>query len=124
MHPKAILLAVATVLPICQASLLLDNRALASAESLLDKTHGANASYLETLSEKQRQVFDYVLEALDENFSPPFLVSNGSSSSSSCRFDVGGQFNSPRYSAWYAVGLLARNGKGDVDTASTMLRDV
>ncbi|KAJ7162860.1 hypothetical protein C8R46DRAFT_1101709 [Mycena filopes] len=58
------------------------------------------------MSEKQRQVFDYILDALEENYSPPFL------------------FNSPRYSAWYAVGLLARNGNGDVATASTILQDV
>ncbi|KAJ6527180.1 hypothetical protein B0H19DRAFT_1196617 [Mycena capillaripes] len=106
MHLKSILLAVAAALPVCRAFIPLDSRAPASAESLLDKTRGANASYLETLSEKQRQVFEYVMEALDENYSPPLL------------------FNSPRYSAWYAVGLLARNGKGDVDSASTMLRKV
>lgn len=35
-----------------------------------------------------------------------------------------GQFGSPRYSAWYSVGLLARNGKGDVEAASSMLKDV
>ncbi|KAJ7119751.1 hypothetical protein C8R44DRAFT_982399 [Mycena epipterygia] len=101
------LLTLATALPVCLASFPLDARAAVSAESLLDRARGgANASYLETMSEKQRDLFEYVLEALDENFSPPFL------------------FNSPRYSAWYSVGLLARNGKGDVETASSMLKDV
>ncbi|KAJ6455479.1 hypothetical protein C8R45DRAFT_1036459 [Mycena sanguinolenta] len=94
-------------LPVCLATLAPDARsALSSSESLLGRGVNASSSYLETLSERQRQVFEHVMEALDENFSPPFL------------------FNSPRYSAWYAVGLLARNGQGDVETASEMLKDV
>jgi hypothetical protein len=66
------LLAVAA-LPAC---LSLDARAPGpvSRESLLDTARGANASYLETLSTNQRGLFDYVLDALDDNFSPPFLV--------------------------------------------------
>ncbi|KAJ7676870.1 hypothetical protein DFH06DRAFT_1169211 [Mycena polygramma] len=102
---KTVLLVGTTILPTCLASLPLDARALGPS-ACLKGTRAVNASYLETLSDKQREVFDYVLEALDENFSPPFL------------------FNSPRYSAWYAVGLLARNGEGDVATASTILKDV
>ncbi|KAJ7348179.1 hypothetical protein DFH08DRAFT_158109 [Mycena albidolilacea] len=102
---KTVLLAIA--LPMCLASLAIDARAPVSpAESFLDRSVTTNASYLESLSEKQRQVFEYVLDSLDDNFSPPFL------------------FNSPRYSAWYAVGLLARNGKGDVAIASDILKDV
>ncbi|KAJ7717780.1 hypothetical protein B0H16DRAFT_1798778 [Mycena metata] len=97
----------ATSLPVCLVSLALGVRAPAlPSASFLNGRRAANESYLEALSETQRQVFDYVLDALDENFSPPFL------------------FNSPRYSAWYAVGLLARNGKGDVATASEILKDV
>ncbi|KAF8194411.1 hypothetical protein K438DRAFT_1827950 [Mycena galopus ATCC 62051] len=107
MLPKAICVLLTTALPLCLASLAHNACASASpAESFLDRSLGENASYLETLSEKQRQVFEYVLDALDDNFSPPFL------------------FDSPRYSAWYAVGLLARNGKGDITTASAILRDV
>ncbi|KAF7357361.1 Chitin synthase 4 [Mycena sanguinolenta] len=99
-------LLLAIALPIC-ATLALDVRAPVSlVESSGFFGRSVNASYLETLSERQRQVFDYVIEALDENFSPPFL------------------FNSPRYSAWYAVGLLARNGQEDVETASEILKDV
>ncbi|KAJ7607118.1 hypothetical protein DFH06DRAFT_1347619 [Mycena polygramma] len=100
---KTILSLWTTIVLACLAYLPLDARAPGSPAS---GTQAVNASYLETLSDKQRAVFDYVLDALDENFSPPFL------------------FNSPRYSAWYAVGLLARNGEGDVATASTILRDV
>ncbi|KAJ7660427.1 hypothetical protein B0H17DRAFT_1212605 [Mycena rosella] len=102
----AIIVAVATALPACLASLPFDARAPASSESFLDPAPRANASYLESLSANQRRLFEYVLDALDENFSPPFL------------------FDSPRYSAWYSVGLLARNGKGDAEAAASMLRDV
>jgi hypothetical protein len=81
MLSKTILLTVAAALPGCLASLSLDAGAPVSADSLLARTHGANASYLETMSDKQRQVFEYVMDALDENYSPPFLVSTRSSSS-------------------------------------------
>ncbi|KAJ6624384.1 hypothetical protein B0H10DRAFT_738161 [Mycena sp. CBHHK59/15] len=97
------LLAVATVLPGCLSSLPLDTRAPASAS--LDRSH-ANSSYLETLSAKQRDLFNHVMEALDDDFALPFL------------------FDSPRYSAWYAVGLLARNAQGDAATASSIIKDV
>ncbi|KAJ7090849.1 hypothetical protein B0H15DRAFT_837082 [Mycena belliarum] len=90
----------------CLASLPLDARAPPGAPSSLVDRSRANSSYLETLSKTQRNLFDHVLDALDANFSPPFL------------------FNSPRYSAWYAVGLLARSEEGDVETASVMIRDV
>ncbi|KAJ7505894.1 hypothetical protein B0H11DRAFT_2220528 [Mycena galericulata] len=88
----------------CFASLPFDVRAPASAPEYLIP-RDAN-SYLETLSSGQRDLFEYVIEALDENFNPPFL------------------FDSPRYSAWYAVGLLARNAQGDVAAASSMFIDV
>ncbi|KAJ7149246.1 hypothetical protein C8R43DRAFT_1068458 [Mycena crocata] len=100
------LLSLAGSLPACFAFLPLDPRASVSAESLLDRARGANASYLETMSSKQRDLFEYVMDGLGQNFSPPFL------------------FNSPRYSAWYSVGLLARNDRGDVAVASSMLKDV
>ncbi|KAJ6471753.1 hypothetical protein C8R47DRAFT_1297074 [Mycena vitilis] len=103
---KTILLLWTTILPECLAYLPLDARAQPGTSASLKEMHAVNASYVETLSGKQREVFNYVLEALDDNFSPPFL------------------FNSPRYSAWYAVGLLARNGEGDASTASIILRDV
>jgi len=34
----------------------------------------------------------------------------------------GFKFDSPRYSAWYAVGLLARNEGDDVEVASGLIR--
>jgi hypothetical protein len=34
------------------------------------------------------------------------------------------KFNSPRYSAWYAVGLLARNEEDDVEIASQIIQTV
>ncbi|KAF9448777.1 hypothetical protein P691DRAFT_729053 [Macrolepiota fuliginosa MF-IS2] len=67
---------------------------------------GEHGSYLDTLSSSQRSLFDEAIETLDANFAPPFL------------------FNSPRYSAWYSVGLLARNQGDDVNLAATMIQDV
>jgi hypothetical protein len=70
---KTVLLSIA--LPMCLASLAIDAHAPVSpAESFLDRSVTTNVSYLESLSEKQRQVFEYVLDSLDDNFSPPFLV--------------------------------------------------
>jgi len=37
-------------------------------------------------------------------------------------FFFGFKFDSPRYSAWYAVGLLARNEGDDVKVASELIR--
>ncbi|THU86169.1 hypothetical protein K435DRAFT_970410 [Dendrothele bispora CBS 962.96] len=73
----------------------------------------ANASYLDSLSPLQREVFDYGMSALDVNFAggPDSLLFDGIS-------------DSIRYSAWYAVGLLARNEGDDVDVASGMLKKV
>ncbi|KAF9468734.1 hypothetical protein BDZ94DRAFT_1209084 [Collybia nuda] len=65
-----------------------------------------NNSYLNSLSSNQRQLFEYAMSGLDLNFGPPFL------------------FNSPRYSAWYAVGLLARARDNDVSTASEIIQQV
>ncbi|KAJ7267830.1 hypothetical protein C8J57DRAFT_1325931 [Mycena rebaudengoi] len=101
------LIVVASLLSICLSSAPLDPRAPSSASvaSLLDRPH-ANASYLEGLSENQRELFENVMDALDVNFARPFL------------------FDSPRYSAWYSVALLARNGKGDAATASEIIKNV
>ncbi|KAF8904879.1 hypothetical protein CPB85DRAFT_1437624 [Mucidula mucida] len=66
----------------------------------------SNSSYLDTMSSNQRGLFVYAMEGLDANFAPPFI------------------FNSPRYSAWYAVGLLARNEGDDVAIANQIIRDV
>ncbi|KAK7026850.1 hypothetical protein VNI00_015392 [Paramarasmius palmivorus] len=65
-----------------------------------------SASFLDDLPEHQRALFDYSMNQLDLVFAPPFL------------------FSSPRYSAWYAVGLLARNEDDDVEVASQMIKDV
>ncbi|KAJ3571230.1 hypothetical protein NP233_g3898 [Leucocoprinus birnbaumii] len=62
-------------------------------------------NYRATLSPGQESLFDEAIGALDENFAPPLL------------------FNSPRYSAWYAVGLLARNEGNDVRVASDLIRN-
>ncbi|KIY52468.1 hypothetical protein FISHEDRAFT_35228 [Fistulina hepatica ATCC 64428] len=64
------------------------------------------SSYRDTLSTNQRALFDYAIEALDANWAPPFL------------------FQTPRYSAWYAVGLLARNEGDDAALASRMIADL
>ncbi|TFK38958.1 hypothetical protein BDQ12DRAFT_745607 [Crucibulum laeve] len=67
-----------------------------------------NYSYLATPPSNQRALFEYAMNGLDMNFGPPFLA---------C-------FDSPRYSAWYAVGLLARNEDDDAKVASKIIRDV
>ncbi|KAF8875318.1 hypothetical protein BD779DRAFT_1563870 [Infundibulicybe gibba] len=65
-----------------------------------------NSSYVDSLPANQRALFEYTMSGLDANFAPPFL------------------FGSPRYSAWYAVGLLARNEGDDVEVASNIFRQV
>lgn len=81
-----------------------------------------NSSYLETLSENQRKLFEFAMSALDVNFAPPFLVS-GCFYRLICQ-ENSPQFNSPRYSAWYAVGLLARNEDDDAAIASQIIQEV
>ncbi|KAK7682357.1 hypothetical protein QCA50_014562 [Cerrena zonata] len=66
--------------------------------------HG-NGSHLNTLPQLQRELFDYAMEGLDANYGAPFL------------------FRSVRYSAWYAVALLARNEGNDVKTASSLIKN-
>ncbi|KAG6909244.1 hypothetical protein DXG01_001426 [Tephrocybe rancida] len=63
-------------------------------------------SYAKSLPPNQRKLFEYAMTGLDSNFGLPFL------------------FNSPRYSAWYSVGLLARAEGDDVATAATLIREV
>ncbi|GLB42799.1 hypothetical protein LshimejAT787_1202480 [Lyophyllum shimeji] len=66
----------------------------------------SSPSYLDGLSTNQQRLFEYAMKGLDINFAPPFL------------------FSSPRYSAWYAVGLLARAQGDDIATASKIIQDV
>ncbi|KAJ7588100.1 hypothetical protein C8J56DRAFT_860795 [Mycena floridula] len=77
-----------------------------SATSASHVVSAVSASFLDTLSTNQEALFNYGMKGLDANFRAPFL------------------FKSPRYSAWYAVGLLARNEGDDVAVASKMIRDV
>ncbi|KIY67025.1 hypothetical protein CYLTODRAFT_462105 [Cylindrobasidium torrendii FP15055 ss-10] len=65
-----------------------------------------DTSYLDSLSDNQRELFNYAMTGLDMNFAPPFI------------------FESTRYSAWYAVGLLARNEGDDLAVASQIIQDV
>lgn len=82
-----------------------------------------NSSHLDTLPDKQRQLFEYAMEGLDAYFAPPFLVRVFVIRMLSIIL-TSFQFKSPRYSAWYAVGLLARNEDDDVQVASTLIRNV
>ncbi|KAF8063496.1 hypothetical protein FPV67DRAFT_1701190 [Lyophyllum atratum] len=66
----------------------------------------SSPSYLNGLSANQRRLFEYAMTGLDSNFAPPIL------------------FSSPRYSAWYAVGLLARARDNDIATAGNIIREV
>ncbi|KAF5371592.1 hypothetical protein D9758_003428 [Tetrapyrgos nigripes] len=66
------------------------------------------ASILDTLPPLQRRVFEYGMTGLDVNFGGPGTL----------------LFDSPRYTAWYAVGLLARNEGNDVEVASGLLEQV
>ncbi|KAJ8084619.1 hypothetical protein PM082_003393 [Marasmius tenuissimus] len=62
--------------------------------------------YMETLPDKQQAVFSYAMEVMDAFFKKPLL------------------WDSPRYSAWYAVGLLARNKQEDASTAAAIIEEV
>ncbi|PWN49654.1 hypothetical protein IE53DRAFT_388089 [Violaceomyces palustris] len=65
----------------------------------------SNSSFLDSLSAGQRAVFDVTMDVLDRSFQPPFL------------------FGSPRYNAYYAVSMLARNGPGDAELASELIEN-
>ncbi len=68
-------------------------------EQLLASRNNGNTNatdFLSTLSPGQRHVFTNSINMLDSNFQPPYI------------------FGSSRYSAYYAVSLLARNNPGDV----------
>lgn len=69
---------------------------------LLALRSNANSSgdFLSTLSAGQRNVFTTTLSMMDANFQPPYI------------------FASSRYTAYYAVVLLARNSPGDVQLAT------
>ncbi|TKY85644.1 hypothetical protein EX895_005183 [Sporisorium graminicola] len=66
-------------------------------------TNGSD--FLSTLSPGQRHVFSTSLSMLDSNFQPPFI------------------FASSRYTAYYAVSLLARNGPGDAALAKQLIHN-
>ncbi|KAF5360896.1 hypothetical protein D9756_004510 [Leucocoprinus leucothites] len=61
--------------------------------------------YLNTISEGQKSLFTEAIDALEANFAPPLL------------------FDSPRYSAWFAVGLLARNEDDDIKLATALIQN-
>lgn len=63
------------------------------------------SDFLSTLSPGQRHVFSTSLSMLDANFQPPYI------------------FASPRYTAYYAVALLARNGPGDAALAKQLFHN-
>ncbi|KAF5389578.1 hypothetical protein D9757_004100 [Collybiopsis confluens] len=65
-------------------------------------------SFLDSVSLTQRDLFDYGMTGLDINWGGPGTFI----------------FGSARYSAWYAVGLLARNTNEDVKNANELLHDV
>lgn len=57
------------------------------------------------LNDNQQQVLHLSLSILDANYAPPLL------------------WGTAKLSAWYAVGLLARQGKGDVERANKLLHN-
>ena len=61
--------------------------------------------FLSTLSAGQRHVFTTSLNMLDSNFQPPYI------------------FGSSRYTAYYAVSLLARNAPGDAALAKQLIHN-
>lgn len=65
----------------------------------------SGTDFLLTLSPGQRQVFTTALSMLDSNFQPPFI------------------FGSSRYTVYYAVSLLARNGPGDAALANQLFHN-
>jgi len=80
-------------------------------------------NYLDTISSGQRSLFNQAIHALDVNFASPLLVSVlFVTLELTIDFVFGFKFDSPRYSAWYAVGLLARNEGDDVEVASELIR--
>lgn len=81
-------------------------------------------SYLNTLSKNQRELFNYAMTSLDANFGPPFMVRAQVLKAEHQADADHPQFESPRYTAWYGVGLLARNKGDDVAVASKIFRDV
>ncbi|KAG5651479.1 hypothetical protein H0H81_008510 [Sphagnurus paluster] len=83
-------------------------QAHASTDSISEALSGRAPaqSYASTLPANQRALFENAMTGLDSNFAPPFL------------------FASPRYSAWYAVGLLARAQGKDVATAAAIIDEV
>lgn len=77
-------------------------------EQLLASRNNGNTDatdFLSTLSPGQRHVFTNSINMLDSNFQPPYI------------------FGSSRYSAYYAVSLLARNNPGDVDLAKQLIHN-
>ncbi|KAJ3992040.1 hypothetical protein F5050DRAFT_1861295, partial [Lentinula boryana] len=66
------------------------------------------SSILDTLSVVQRDIFNYAMKGLDMNWGGTGTYI----------------FGSVRYSAWYTVGLLARNEHNDVEDANKLLQDI
>ncbi|KIK68511.1 hypothetical protein GYMLUDRAFT_721800 [Collybiopsis luxurians FD-317 M1] len=65
-------------------------------------------SFLDSLPATQRDIFNYGMKGLDINWGGPGTFI----------------FGSVRYSAWYAVGLLARNENDDAKDANDLIKSV
>ena len=75
-------------------------------DELLASRSNTNATdFLATLSPGQRHVFSTTLSMMDANFQAPYI------------------FASSRYTAYYAVSLLARNGPGDAALAKQLIHN-
>lgn len=86
----------------------------------------SNTSFLDTLPSKQRDLFNYAMKGLDMNWGGPgtYIVSIYSTNSRDLPTSNVMQFGSVRYSAWYAVGLLARNENDDAKDANELVRNM
>lgn len=89
-------------------SLAASNTSPFGIDQLLTSRSNANkngSDFLSTLSFGQQNVFSTSMSMLDANFQPPYL------------------FASSRYTAYYAVSLLARNSPGDAALAKQLFHN-
>ncbi|PGH12515.1 hypothetical protein AJ79_04259 [Helicocarpus griseus UAMH5409] len=77
----------------------------------------AAASFLSTLAEHPRQLLEESMDWLDAKYDPEAGYLYDLSAAAALRHDI-------RNSAWYAVGLLARNRDGDVQQATKIIKNV
>ncbi|GAC94055.1 hypothetical protein PHSY_001624 [Pseudozyma hubeiensis SY62] len=102
--------ATAGLLPTVRAypsAITTDNAPGAIDQLLSSRSNALNngTDFLSSLSPGQRHVFSTTLSMLDSNFQPPFI------------------FGSSRYTAYYAISLLARNGPGDAALAKQLFHN-